>query len=100
MSRSLAVLAAFLAPIFAYAAISDLRSLIGKFTDILQALIPIMIGLGLLAFFWGIANFILNADNEEKRREGRQVMLWGVIALTVMVLIAGILTVIENTFFR
>ena len=52
----------------------------------------------LLGFLWGLSKLILNADNEQKRAEGKQILLWGIIALFAMVSIWGLLRVLENTF--
>jgi len=55
--------------------------------------------LALLFFFWGVARFILNADNEEKRREGKSIMVWGIVALFVMLFVWQIVNILANTFF-
>jgi len=51
---------------------------------------PVAVGLALLAFFWGLAKFIFSAGDEEKRKEGKKVMGWGIVALFVVVAIWGI----------
>jgi len=43
------------------------------------------------AFFWGVARFIWNADDEKKLEEGKQWMLWGIVALFCMVTLWGII---------
>ena len=68
---------------------------IGK---LVNALIPIAIGFAILFFFYGLAKYILNAGDEEKKKEGRSIMIWGVIALFVMVSIWGIINVLADTF--
>ncbi len=64
--------------------------------SVIDLLIPIVAGLALLYFFWGLAKFILHADNEDKREEGKQVMKWGIVALFVMVSIWGIVRFITG----
>jgi hypothetical protein len=59
----------------------------------------LVLALALLFFFWGVAKFILNADNDEKRTEGKKVMIWGIIALFVMVSVWGLINILANTFF-
>ena len=44
----------------------------------------IVAAIALLAFFWGLVKFIAGAGNEDKRTEGKQVMLWGIISLFVL----------------
>jgi len=37
-----------------------------------------------LVFVWGMMNFIRNADNDEKRGEGKAHMLWGIVGLAII----------------
>ena len=58
---------------------------------LIRILIPIVAGLALLYFFWGLAKFILHSDSDEARAEGKKVMMWGIVALFVLVSIWGII---------
>jgi hypothetical protein len=49
-------------------------------------------------FIWGVIKFVINPSEEVKREQGRQFMLWGVIALTVMVCVWGLVAILANTF--
>jgi len=66
--------------------------------DLISLAIPIVIGLSLIAFLWGLTVFILNADNEEKITEGKTFMVWGVIGLFVMVSVWGIINLLTGSF--
>ena len=90
----------WLLPVFAFAASrpGTLVELINRFIEIFRALIPLLFGIALIGFLWGVAQFILNADNEEKRREGKKIMVWGIIGLFVMVSVWGLVAVIGGTF--
>lgn len=63
-----------------------------------NAVIPLLIGLAVTAFVYGIIQFFLNPDNEEKRKAGKSYMLWGIIALFVMVSFWGLVGILSNTF--
>lgn len=76
---------------------SDLANLIIRFIN--WSIIPILMSLALLLFFWGVAKMILEADNEEVRKQGRQFMLWGIIALFIMVSLWSIIYAVQCTFF-
>ena len=96
------MLALLAVPLVAAAqAITSLKGLIGVIVDLINRAVPVIIALALLYFFWGIAIFIfnLNTDDEKKRSEGKQVMLWGIIALFVMVSLWGIVKILQRTFF-
>ncbi|MBI2109340.1 MAG: hypothetical protein HYT93_04195 [Parcubacteria group bacterium] len=84
--------------VFAQSQPRTLTDLISRFVEILNALIPLLFGVALIGFLWGVGQFILQADNEEKRKEGRQIMIWGIIGLFVMTAVWGIILVIGGTF--
>ena len=66
---------------------------IGRLVDIAT---PIVVGIALLAFFWGLATFIFSAGNDDAQKRGKTLMLWGVIALFIMVSIWGIVRFIGS----
>lgn len=66
--------------------------------DVLTLLIPILSAAALLLFFWGLVVFIANADNETKRAESRHKMLWGIVALFVLVSFMGIIRILAGDF--
>jgi hypothetical protein len=50
-------------------------------------------------FIWGAVRFFLiDADDQEKRTQGKQFMLWGIIALAVMISIWGLVRIVGSTF--
>ena len=67
-------------------------------TLIINPLIGLLFAVGIAYFVWGAALFILNADNEEARKKGKQHLLWSIIGLFVMVAVIGILRIVTNTF--
>jgi len=77
---------------FAAEALGGLRGLLSSFRDILDLIVPVVFGLAVLFFFWGTAQFIRkDVGNEKTREDGKQKILWSVIALFVMVSLYGIL---------
>ncbi len=100
-------LAVFLVPFSTFAAIcsnsgtpKDFTGILCIFIDLITTAIPIVAGLALLFFFWGLAKFILKADDETAREEGKQVMKWGIVALFVMVSVWGIVAFLQEDLFR
>ena len=76
----------------------DIGSILGIVRDLINTLLPIIIALSLLFFFWGLAKYILSAGDEGARSEARNIMIWGVIILFVMVSVWGLVNVLVNTF--
>lgn len=65
--------------------------IINIFLDLIQLTIPVIAGLALLVFFKGLAAFIAKAGDEKNHAEGRNLMVWGLIALFVMISVWGII---------
>lgn len=66
--------------------------------EVLEPLIFLVGGLALLYFMWGVGKYILHGGDAEKRTEGYQMMIYGVIALFIMVSVWGLVAVLQNTF--
>ena len=65
--------------------------IIGLIIDIINPLLVLVAGLALLAFLKGLAVFIFKAGDEASHKDGRDLMIWGLIGLFVMVSVIGIL---------
>jgi len=65
---------------------------------VINALVPIIISLSLVVFFFGLVKYMMSLGKEESRKEAMQLMIWGVIAIFVMVSIWGIIRLLQSTF--
>ena len=66
---------------------------------IIKSVIPLIFALAVAGFVWGVVQFfILGADDEKKKETGKQFILWGIIALAVMVSIWGLVRIVGSTF--
>ncbi len=92
------IIISLLLPVTTYAALDGVRTLITSFGSFLNQVITIVFGLAVLFFFWGIGQFVLHSGDEKTRTEGKKKIMWGVIALFVMVSIWGIIGFIGNIF--
>ncbi len=64
-----------------------------------SAVIPLIFALATVMFIWGVVQFfIIGANEEAKREQGKQFIIWGVIALTVMISIWGLVGIVGGTF--
>ena len=65
---------------------------------IINPLIVMLFALAVAFFLYGVFEFLLNQENEEKRTTGRSHMLWGIVGITIMVGVWAILGIILRTF--
>lgn len=85
------------APGSVFAAVTDFKSLMQLFVEMLGSVISLLYVFAFAAFFWGIALFIFNTNDDKKRTEGKTWMMWSVIALFVMITIWGLVGLLVNT---
>jgi hypothetical protein len=75
---------------------------IGKFIiavgSLIKLALPLVAGLALLFFLWGVVQFVFKADSDKAREEGKERMIWGVIALFVIVSTWGIVGLLGRIF--
>ncbi len=65
---------------------------------LIKAVVPFLFTIATAAFIWGIIQYFLYPENEEKRKAGKSYMIWGIIALFVMISMWGLVGVLSNTF--
>jgi hypothetical protein len=63
-----------------------------------SALIQIAITFAVVYFIWGVVQYVLSADNMEERKKSKQIMLWGILAIFVIVSVWGIINFFRTTF--
>jgi ABC-type Fe3+ transport system permease subunit len=96
---SAAVFVMWVVPFVSHAeTVSDLKSLIAYVRIIINSLIPVLIGIAVCVFFWGIIKYIL-AEGPEKLSEARNYIVMGIVAITVMLSVWGLAFLLKNTFF-
>lgn len=97
MKKTVAIGALWLLPAVAFAQnLDNVRRLIVSAGNIINILVPIAFTLAVLAFFWGLAKYIFNANDEDKKAEGKNIMIWGIVALFVMSAVWGIVRFIGD----
>jgi apolipoprotein N-acyltransferase len=85
-----------LTPVFAFAEgvdTSGLLVLINKFQQLIAAVIPLLIGLALLAFLYGVLMYLFGKQKDE----AKDFMIWGIIALFVMTSVWGLVSILRST---
>lgn len=98
LGMRLLVAALLVFPGIARAAPRTFDELAGKVVQVLNAGIGISIILGLVVFFYGLAVSMPHKEHADWERL-RNTIIWGIIALFVMVSVWGILGLVRNTLF-
>src|SRR3989338_6884145 len=87
------------APAFAFAqSLGNIETLIESIGRLVGISLPIVVAIALIAFFWGLVKFIFAQGNEEAKADAKKIMLWGLIALFVMVSVWGLVKFIGTAF--
>jgi len=78
----------------------NFSGLVYIFIDLILIIIPIVVAMALLVFFWGLVKFIfrVGSGDEKAVEEGKNLMKWGLIALFVMVSVWGIISLMSGEF--
>ncbi len=63
---------------------------------ILRPIVPVLIGLAVVVFIYGVLTLMFS--DGDKKEEGKQYMIWGIVGLFVMVSVWGLVAVLQGTF--
>ncbi len=74
-----------------------LTTLIQHITSLIALTIPIAVGLCIVAFMWGLFQVLTELENAEKRKEGSKKMIWGILALFIVLSLGGVVRILEGT---
>lgn len=94
--------AAFLLPVAVFAATGQgtLDETVRSIGSLVALAIPIAAALALLAFFWGLALYLFNfgEGKEDAQKKGRNLMIYGILAIFVIVSVFGIARLLQKSF--
>jgi len=100
MLKYSAVSVSLLTPVLAFAQFGEIDTFFGGMTNFIQnTLIPLLIAIAFIMFVYGAIKYFLIASSDEgegKREEGKQLMLWGIIAFVIIVSVWGIVSLISS----
>lgn len=97
MKKLLLALAVFLPGIASAAQINDLGDIFSFVINFINTAIPTIIALAVLVFIWGVFRYVVSSD-EEAKGKGKDLMIWGVVGLFVMISVWGLVNILSNTF--
>lgn len=89
-------------PLLAFAQNQSVRDIddAGQFiiNIINDVLVPVLFAIAFIVFLWGaFKTFIMGAQSEETKEQGKNLMLWGLIGFFVMVSIWGLVNILTGS---
>lgn len=96
LNKTILISFLILIPLIAFAQINNAQDLIYALGNFFALATKVMVGIAVLVLFWGIAMRVFNFGSEEKVKEANRIMVWGVIAIFVMISLAGIIYFIQE----
>lgn len=76
----------------------DLTNIIEMFTNIGLKIIPLLGAVAFLVFVYGVAKFIRSAGSEKDLKDSKNLLIWGIVGLFVLVTIWGIIAFLSGEF--
>ncbi len=63
-----------------------------------KTIMPLLIALAVFLFVFGVIRLIVSGIDSKKRAESIKYMIWGLVSLTVLFSLWGIVAILRNTF--
>ncbi len=68
-----------------------------KVGELLTAVVPVLVALGVVFFVYGVITYVI-ADDEEAKSKGRDRIIYGIIGLAVIIAVWGLVGILVKTF--
>ena len=65
--------------------------------NIVSPIVAVLFLVAFVVFVYGMFEMISSQDDSDKRKNGKNAILWGVIGMVIMVSVYGIIRLIANT---
>lgn len=76
---------------------TEFKAFVTKIQEqIIDPIITVIALAAFILFVYGVVEFIRSADNDEKRKLGKQHMIWGIIGLAILFGARTIVTILGN----
>ena len=85
---------------YTFPAASPKLSVMGLFDmseAFLNRAVAIIVSLAIVWFIWNVFQYVIAAD-EAKKADAKKYMVWGIVAIFVMVSIWGLVAILQSTF--
>jgi len=101
MKKVLAGVAVGMSPLLAmaqtFAPSQGVSGLFSFASTLLNRLVPLLIAIAVVYFIWQVFQYTIAGD-EDKKKEAKTGMIWGIVGIFVMVSIWGLVAILQSTF--
>lgn len=77
--------------------VNYLSSLINSAKFLLDQLVVFLIALAIVWFIWNVIKYAMSSE-EDGKEKAKQQMIWGIIAIAVIVSVWGLVAILQNIF--
>ena len=101
MKKILAIVLASASPVMALAQYNPSQGITGLFTlagNLLKMALPLIISLAVVWFIYNVFRFVIASSSDEEKAKAKTQMVWGIVAIFVMVSIWGLVAILQSTF--
>jgi hypothetical protein len=70
---------------------SSLRDVVAFAINIISLIVPVLVALIVVIFMWFGVKYVYSADSAESKNSSREALVWGLVALFVVMSVWGIL---------
>lgn len=99
--KKLAIIgSAWALPLLAFAQVRSIQDAAVMVTGLINSvLVPLVFAVAFVVFIWGVFTyFIASGDNDEKRENGKKLMLYSIVGFFLMVSVWGLVNILLGTF--
>lgn len=98
MKKNLTKISSLVLACTPFVALADV-DLLDLTSTLLSKIVPILMTIAIVAFFWGLITYIRAAGggNDAEKKQGKAIMIWGIVALFVMVSVWGLVSAVGTT---
>lgn len=84
-------------PVLHEAATTQVDSWFNAASSWIATIAILLIAIAVVIFFWGIIQYVMAGADEEKRASGRNLIIYGIIGIFIMVALWGLIYVVGGT---
>ncbi|HEY4477905.1 MAG TPA: TrbC/VirB2 family protein [Candidatus Paceibacterota bacterium] len=79
---------------------TGLSGFLNNITSILKtSVVGLIFTVAFVFFFYGVVMYVVNPE-EEKKKRGKEYIVWGLTGLTIMFMVYALIRIMQNTFFK